>query len=207
MRRRAVLAALLALSLGTAQDKGATAPKPAPPAPSVPKPRVRFETSFGPIVVELEPDLAPRTVANFLAYVKAGHYAGTIFHRVIPGFMVQGGGLTESMAEKPTREPVSNESERTFKAGLRNVRGTIAMARTSEPDSAMAQFYINTADNASLDFQAATPEGIGYCAFGRVVSGMEAVDAIEKVKTVWRRGQPNVPDYAVRIKSAEQLAP
>ncbi len=207
MRRRALLAALLALTLAPAQDKGATTPKPAPPAPSAAKPRVRLDTSYGPIVVELEPDLAPRTVANFLAYVRAGHYAGTIFHRVIPGFMIQGGGLTESMAEKPTREPIPNESERTFKAGLKNSLGTLAMARTSEPDSAMAQFYINTADNASLDFQAATPEGIGYCAFGRVVSGMEAVRAIEKVNTVWRRGQQNVPDYPVRIKAAEILAP
>jgi cyclophilin family peptidyl-prolyl cis-trans isomerase len=207
MRRRALLAALLALTFAAAQDKGASVPRPAAPAPAAPKPKVRIDTSYGPIVVELEPDLAPKTVANFLAYVKAGHYAGTIFHRVIPGFMIQGGGLTESMAEKPTLAPIPNEAERTFKAGLRNARGTLAMARTADPDSAMAQFYINTVDNASLDFRSATPEGIGYCAFGRVVSGMEAVDAIEKVRTVWRRGQPNVPDYPVKIKGVELLAP
>ncbi len=211
MHRRLLVAALLAALLpagASAQDKGAPAAKPAAPAaPASPKPRVRLDTSYGPIVVELEPDLAPKTVANFLAYVKAGHYAGTIFHRVIPGFMIQGGGLTEAMAEKPTREPIPNEADRTLKGGLRNARGTIAMARISEPHSAMAQFYINTADNPALDFREPSAEGYGYCAFGRVVSGMEAVDAIEKVRTGWKRGQPNVPEYPVRIKTAEVLAP
>lgn len=213
MRRRA-FAALLLAALAQAQAPPpvqallqAQAPPAAPAKPAAPKPRVRLDTSYGPIVVELEPELAPRTVANFLAYVKAGHYAGTIFHRVIPGFMIQGGGLAESMAEKPTRDPIPNEAEQAFKGGLRNTRGTLAMARVSEPHSASAQFFINTVDNPSLDFREATAEGWGYCAFGRVVSGLEVVDAIEKVKTVWRRGQPNVPDYAVRIRGAELLAP
>ncbi len=204
MRRRALLASfLLAATAAFAQ-----APAPAPAArPAAPKPRVKFETSYGPFVVELEPALAPRTVANFLAYVRAGHYAGTIFHRVIPGFMIQGGGLTESLAEKPTGEPIPNEAALTFKAGLKNSRGTLAMARIAEPHSAKAQFYINTVDNASLDHQNTTDEGFGYCAFGRVVSGMEAVDAIEKVRTGWKKGQPNVPEYPVKIKSAEVLNP
>ena len=179
---------------------------PAPPPPVVkPKPRVQFLTSYGPIVVELEPALAPKTVANFLRYVAEGHYAGTIFHRVIEGFMVQGGGLLPDLTEKPTHEPVFNEAPDTFAAGLRNTRGTIAMARTDSPQSATAQFYFNTVDNVSLDHRDLTETGFGYCVFGRVVAGMDNVDKIEKVKTVWRKGMQNVPDYAVRIKSAERL--
>jgi cyclophilin family peptidyl-prolyl cis-trans isomerase len=200
MHRRALLTALLFAATAFAQ-----APAAATPAPT--KPRVKLETSYGPVVVELEPGLAPKTVANYLAYVKAGHYNGTIFHRVIPGFMIQGGGHTESMAEKPVLAPVPNEAPRTFRAGLKNTRGTLAMARTGDPHSATAQFFINTVDNAALDFREETMEGFGYCAFGRVVSGMEAVDAIEKVRTGWKRGQPNVPEYAVKIRSAELLNP
>jgi len=183
------------------------APAPAPePAPAPkPKPRVRFETSYGPIVVELEPELAPKTVANFLRYVKEGHYAGTIFHRVIPGFMVQGGGLAEDLSEKATHASIPNEAPATLKAGLKNTPGTLAMARQPDPQSATAQFYINTNANTMLDHKATTTEGYGYCVFGRVVEGMEAVAKIEKVNTVWRRGMQNVPEYAVRIKSAELL--
>jgi cyclophilin family peptidyl-prolyl cis-trans isomerase len=169
------------------------------------KPKVQIDTSYGPIVVELEPALAPKTVANFLRYVKEGFYTDTIFHRVIPGFMVQGGGLLKDLKEKPTHEPVFNEARITFAAGLKNTRGTLAMARTEAPHSASAQFFINTADNAALDPHDDTDAGFGYCVFGRVVSGMEAVDKIEKVHTIWFHGMPNVPEYPVRIKSAQQL--
>lgn len=179
------------------------APEP-PPAPK-PKPRVRIDTSYGPIVVELEAELAPRTVENFLDYVKAGHYTDTIFHRVIKGFMIQGGGHLQDMTEKPSRGPIPNEAARTFKAGLRNVPGTLAMARLTDPHSATAQFYINTAENRSLDHTAETPELMGYCVFGRVVEGMENVQKIEQVRTVWRKGFQDVPEYAVRIKGAEIL--
>ena len=152
------------------------------------------------MVVELEPDLAPITVANFLQYVKDGFYKGTIFHRVIDGFMVQGGGLLETLEEKPTREPILNEAPRTFKAGLTNTRGTISMARTGQPHSASSQFFINVVDNARLDFRDMSPEGYGYCPFGHVVSGMEAMDKIAKVKTEWRRGTGDIPVFAVRLK-------
>ena len=198
----AVLCSLCPLA---GQDKPpAPAAAPAQEAPKA-KPRVRIDTSYGPVVVELEPDLAPKTVANFLRYVKEGFYAGTIFHRVIAGFMVQGGGLLPDLTEKPTHEPLPNEAGETFRAGLKNTRGTIAMARTDAPGSATAQFYINTADNAPLDHKDESAEGYGYCAFGRVVSGMEFVDKIEKVNTVMRKGMQNVPEYAVRIKAAELL--
>ena len=174
-------------------------------AQAPPKPRVQIDTSYGPFVVELEPDLAPKTVANFLRYVQEGFYTDTIFHRVIEGFMVQGGGLLKDMTEKPCHEPVENEARLTFAAGLKNTRGTVAMARTEDPQSATAQFYVNTADNAPLDPQNGTSAGIGYCVFGRVVSGMAAVDKIEKVHTVWFHGMPNVPEYPVRIRSAQLL--
>jgi cyclophilin family peptidyl-prolyl cis-trans isomerase len=178
----------------------------ATPAP-VAKPRVQLLTSYGPVVVELESELAPKTVANFLQYVKDGHYKGTIFHRVIEGFMIQGGGMLESMEEKPGREPILNEAPQTFKAGLKNTRGTIAMARTGLPHSASAQFYINVVDNPRLDHKDLTEEGYGYCAFGRVVSGMEAVDKISHVRTEWRRGMSDVPQFAVRLKDAVLLPP
>jgi cyclophilin family peptidyl-prolyl cis-trans isomerase len=201
-----LLAALLCVLNPLSGQVPAPAPGSAPvqEAPAA-KPRVKFVTSYGPVVVELEPGLAPRTVENFLRYVKDGHYAGTIFHRVISGFMIQGGGMLPDLTEKPAGEPIHNEAAETFAAGLKNTRGTIAMARTDEPDSATSQFYINTADNVSLDHKDKTTAGYGYCAFGRVVSGMEAVDKIEKVNTVLRKGQQNVPEYAVKIKSAEIL--
>ncbi|MBK9797740.1 MAG: peptidyl-prolyl cis-trans isomerase [Holophagaceae bacterium] len=180
-------------------------PSPAQVPAPVSKPRVQLLTSYGPIVVELEPDLAPKTVANFLQYVKDGHYKGTIFHRVIDGFMIQGGGLLESLEEKPGRDPIQNEVASTAKAGLKNTRGTIAMARTGNPHSATAQFYINLANNPSLDPRGFSEEGFGYCAFGRVVSGMEAVDKIAKVKTEWRRGQGDIPQFPVHIKDAVLL--
>ncbi|MBP1628065.1 MAG: ppiB [Holophagaceae bacterium] len=187
-----------------AAQPAASAPAAPAPVPTV-KPRVKLTTSYGPIVVELEPGLAPVTVANFLRYVKEGHYAGTIFHRVIPGFMIQGGGFTEDMTEKATHSPIQNEAPATYVAGLKNSRGTIAMARMEDPQSATAQFYINTVDNPALDYKAPTTSGYGYCAFGRVVEGLEVVDKIEKVRTVWRRGMQDVPEYALRIKGAEVL--
>ena len=174
--------------------------------PAPPKPRVRITTNYGVMVLELEPSAAPKSVENFLAYVKKGHYAGTIFHRVIPGFMIQGGGLLEDMSEKPTEAPVKNEAPTSFKAGLKNTRGTVSMARTNDPDSATAQFFINTAENLSLDYKDESSAGIGYSTFGHVLEGMEVVDKIEKVTTVWKKGQANVPDYPVKIRAAEIVA-
>ena len=146
-------------------------------------PRVKLETSKATIVLELDPGAAPRTVENFLDYVKKGHYDGTIFHRVIPGFMIQGGGFTPAMEQKPTGRPIANEAAN----GLKNLRGTVAMARTSKVDSATAQFFINLVDNPFLDHRDDTPAGYGYCVFGRVVEGMDVVDAIAKVATGVRR--------------------
>jgi cyclophilin family peptidyl-prolyl cis-trans isomerase len=188
--RTLLLAALLCLALPAAAD---------------PKPRVKIDTSYGPFVVELEPDLAPRTVANFLGYVQEGFYPETVFHRVIQGFMVQGGGLLKDMTRKKAREPIVNEAREAFRAGLRNVRGAVAMARTDAPDSATSEFFVDTADNPLLDPQDLSPAGTGYCVFGHVVSGMDVVDKIEKVRTIWFHGTPNVPEYPVRIKSAELL--
>jgi len=185
----------------TTQPAPASAPVPVPVA----KPRVQLLTSYGPIIVELEPTLAPKTVENFLRYVKDGHYNGTIFHRVIDGFMIQGGGMLETLEEKPARPAILNEVGLTFKAGLKNSRGTIAMARTANPHSATAQFYINVADNPALDPHGFSEEGFGYCAFGRVVVGMEVVDKISRVKTEWRRGMGDIPQFPVRIKAAELL--
>ena len=143
-----------------------------------PDPVVKLETSMGDILVRLDARKAPMTTANFLEYVKAGQYDGTIFHRVIKDFMIQGGGLGVRMDEKPTQEPVHNEAGN----GLSNKRGTLAMARTSEPHSAAAQFFINLVDNEELDHKDDTPEGYGYCVFGRVEDGMDVVDKIAKLK-------------------------
>lgn len=211
MFRSLILCTTLGLGALSAQQPPAPAPAstpvPAPePAPKA-KPRVRIDTSYGPIVVELEPALAPVTVANFLQYVKDGFYAGTIFHRVIPGFMIQGGGLMADLTEKPTRPPIQNEAPQTFKAGLKNLRGTLAMARTSDPQSAASEFYINLVDNPSLDHRDYSLEGYGYCVFGHVVSGMEVVDKIAKVRTEWRKGQSGVPQFPVFIKGATLLPP
>ena len=211
MLRSLLLCTTLSLGALSAQQPPApppaATPVPAPePAPKA-KPRVRIDTSYGPIVVELEPALAPVTVANFLQYVKDGFYAGTIFHRVIPGFMIQGGGLTADLTEKPARPPIQKEAPQTFKAGLKNLRGTLAMARTSDPQSAASEFYINLVDNPSLDHRDYSPEGYGYCVFGHVVSGMEVVDKIAKVRTEWRKGQSGVPQFPVFIKGATLLPP
>jgi len=146
-------------------------------------PQVEFDTTAGKITVELYPDAAPATVANFLDYVKAKFFDGTQFHRVIAGFMIQGGGFTADFKQKPTRPPIVNEAEQSSKAGLLNVPGTIAMARTSDPNSATAQFFINVADNKPLNFRSPDPGGIGYTVFGKVVSGMDVVDKIAKAPT------------------------
>ena len=160
-------------------------------------PRVKLETTMGTIVIELEPAKAPITVGNFLDYVKSGFYDGTIFHRVIPNFMVQGGGLTADMERKPTREPIVNESAN----GLVNARGTVAMARTSEPNSASSQFFINLINNSFLD-KANAQDGVGYCVFGKVVEGMKVVDAIAAVPTGDVAGNQNVPLKPVVITKA-----
>jgi peptidyl-prolyl cis-trans isomerase A (cyclophilin A)/peptidyl-prolyl cis-trans isomerase B (cyclophilin B) len=146
-------------------------------------PQVEFDTSVGKIRVELYPDAAPKTVANFLDYVKAKHYDGTQFHRVISGFMIQGGGFTPDFKQKPTKPPVAIESEASSKAGLMNVPGTLAMARTGDPNSATAQFFINVGDNKFLNFRSADPQGYGYTVFGKVVDGMDVVDRIAKAPT------------------------
>mgnify|MGYP006324172219 CR=1 FL=1 len=146
-------------------------------------PKVEFDTTAGKIVVELNPAAAPKTVANFLDYVNAKHYDGTQFHRVIDGFMIQGGGFTADYKQKPTKAPVVNEAEQSSKAGLLNVPGTIAMARTSDPNSASSQFFITVSDNKSLNFRSPDPAGIGYTVFGKVVSGMDVVNKVAKAPT------------------------
>ena len=166
-------------------------------------PQVDIETSAGKIRVELYPEAAPKTVENFLEYVKSGFYEGTQFHRVIGGFMVQGGGFTADFTQKPTRPPVPIEAEQSKKAGLSNVPGTLAMARTSNPNSATAQFFINVADNQRLDFRSADPAGYGYTVFGKVVDGMDVVNRIAQSAT--GAGGPfpsDVPKQRVLIKSA-----
>ena len=170
-------------------------------AAQTPPPRVLLETSLGVITLELDPAAAPKTVNNFLDYVRAGSYGGTIFHRVINGFMIQGGGLTVDMQPKPTRPPIPNEADN----GLKNRRGTIAMARTSDPHSATSQFFINVEDNAFLDHKAKTPKGWGYCVFGRVVEGMAVVEAIEKGMTTTKGPFRDVPVTAVIIEKARIL--
>jgi cyclophilin family peptidyl-prolyl cis-trans isomerase len=146
-------------------------------------PQVEFDTTAGKIKMELYPDAAPKTVANFLDYVKAKHYDGTQFHRVIAGFMIQGGGFTPDFMQKPTKPPIAIESEASSKAGLLNVPGTVAMARTGDPNSATAQFFINVADNKFLNFRSADPQGFGYTVFGKVIEGMDVVDKIAKGAT------------------------
>jgi peptidyl-prolyl cis-trans isomerase B (cyclophilin B) len=161
-----------------------------------PLPRIRLSTSLGDIELELDRQAAPETVANFMAYVKDGFYDGTIFHRVIAGFMIQGGGFDDQMKQKLTRAPIRNEADN----GLVNRTGTIAMARTSNPHSATAQFFINVKDNDFLDYQAKSKKGWGYCVFGKVVSGMNVVRSIENVPTTSRGGMRDVPETAVVIK-------
>lgn len=165
-------------------------------------PRVKVQTSEGSFVVELYPDKARQSVINFLYYVKSGFYNGTIFHRVIPGFVVQGGGFDLEMKQRPTtRKPVENEANN----GLSNSRYTVSMARTQDPHSATSQFYVNVADNKALDFKAATPQGYGYAVFGKVVEGMDVVDRIAGVPTGDLAGSQNVPLKPIVIKSVTPM--
>jgi peptidyl-prolyl cis-trans isomerase A (cyclophilin A)/peptidyl-prolyl cis-trans isomerase B (cyclophilin B) len=169
--------------------------------------QVDVKTNLGTIRLELYPTKAPLTVQNFLHYVRNGHYAGTIFHRVIDGFMIQGGGFDQQFRQKPTDKPIANEAQAAVKAGLKNVAGTIAMARTSNPDSATAQFFINVADNAFLDWGDPRGDGHGYAVFGKVVSGMETVNKVAKLPT--GAGGPfprDVPQQAVVIESMTVVA-
>ncbi len=188
MKHFKFMAALLAIA-GALLFAGPDSVKAADPA-------VKIETTMGDIHLRLDADKAPITVANFLQYVQAGFYNGTIFHRVIKGFMIQGGGFTEAMSQKPTRAPIKNEA----KNGLRNAPYTIAMARTSEPDSATAQFFINTGNNRFLDFDRAS-DGVGYAVFGKVVKGSEVVKKIEASQTTTRGVYQDVPVTPVVIKS------
>ncbi len=190
MLRRTSLLLAAALLLGAAQARAAN-------------PQVDLETSAGKIRIELYPDAAPKTVENFLAYVKAKQYDGTQFHRVIPGFMIQGGGFTADFQQKPTRAPVQNEAEQSSKAGLLNAPGTVAMARTGDPHSATSQFFINVADNKFLNFREASPQGYGYTVFGKVVQGMDVVNKIAAAPT--GAGGPfpkDVPVERVILKTA-----
>lgn len=160
--------------------------------------QVELQTSKGNIVIELDDAKAPESAKNFLAYVQKGHYDGTVFHRVIKGFMVQGGGFEPGMKQKPTDAPVRNEANN----GLKNDHYTLAMARTSDPHSATAQFFINTTDNAFLNFKSESPSGWGYAVFGKVVSGQDVVDAIEGVKTGRKGFHDDVPLEDVVIQRA-----
>jgi peptidyl-prolyl cis-trans isomerase B (cyclophilin B) len=161
---------------------------------------VKLHTNFGEVTLELDAEKAPITVANFLEYVDSGFYDSTIFHRVIDGFMIQGGGFKQGMSQKPTKEEIKNEANN----GLQNKAYTIAMARTPSPHSASSQFFINVADNDFLNFSAPTAQGWGYCVFGKVVAGMDVVDRIKKVRTGNRAGHQDVPLEDVVIERAER---
>jgi cyclophilin family peptidyl-prolyl cis-trans isomerase len=199
----AVAAALLLAVPGAAFPQSATADTATTAERSDPmptdNPRVLLHTSEGDVTVELFAAEAPKTVENFLAYVRSGHYDGTIFHRVIPNFMIQGGGFAADMREKPTRDLIQNEADN----GLKNAKGTLAMARTMNPHSASAQFFVNTTDNVFLDHRGKDPQGWGYAVFGKVVDGMDVVEAIGKVKTGNRGGHQDVPVEPVMIESAK----
>lgn len=162
---------------------------------------IKLHTNLGVISVELDADKAPKTVQNFIDYVTAGHYDNTIFHRVIDGFMIQGGGMSPGMKEKPMRDPVENEATN----GMKNERGTLAMARTNDPHSATAQFFINISDNDFLNHKTPSGSGWGYCVFGRVVDGMEVVDQIRVVKTGNSGFHQDVPVDDVIIERAELI--
>ena len=203
----ALMAAFLFGCNDKSADPGPSEDKPSGDTKSTPdikpgvKPVVVIETSKGTIKAELWPDKAPRTVKNFLAYVKDKHYDGLIFHRVIKGFMIQGGGFTPDMQQKKVGAPIMNEA----RLDTPNDRGTLAMARTPDVHSATAQFFINHKDNAPLNHRAKTPDAWGYCVFGKVVEGMDVVDAIASVKTTTKNPYENVPAEPVIIKSIRQV--
>lgn len=190
--RRAALAAMMATALAF----GAGAAQAQQRAE-----RVQFTTSAGNFTIEVYPDAAPKTVANFLEYVNSGFYSGTIFHRVINGFMVQGGGFDRDMKQKPTRAPIPLEAQN----GLKNKAGTVAMARTADPNSATAQFFINVVDNPSLDYP--QPDGFGYAVFGKVIEGMDTVGRIKGVPTTAYGPMRNVPATPIVIESATIVKP
>ena len=190
---RKIASAIAAFALGSLSTTA-----PSAQADESGPPRVTFETTHGSFVLELDPAAAPETVENFLTYVRDGFYDGTIFHRVIPGFMIQGGGFTPEFEQQQTRAPVRNEADR----GGKNDRGTVAMARTSDSHSATAQFFVNVADNDFLNHRNQTTQGWGYTAFGRVVEGMDVVDRIAAVKTGSRGPYQDVPEEAVVIQKA-----
>lgn len=190
------LAAMAAMTVGSTQDP--MQPKNAPGGSS---PVVEIKTNMGTIKVELDEAKAPITVKNFLSYVDEGFYEGTIFHRVIDGFMIQGGGMTAKMMQKNTHSQIKNEAGN----GLKNLRGTLAMARTNVVDSATAQFFINAVDNPFLDHKNETPQGFGYAVFGRVIDGMDVVDKIRKVRTGLKEGMEDVPMEPIVIESAKRL--
>ena len=162
---------------------------------------IRMTTTLGDIDIELDFDKAPKSAANFEQYVRDGHFDGTLFHRVINGFMIQGGGLLPNMSPKKTREPIENEANN----GLKNVTGSVAMARTGDPHSATSQFFINVADNAFLDFTSPTSQGWGYAVFGKVVNGMDVVNKIKGVSTTSRAGHQDVPADDIVIEKAEVI--
>jgi peptidyl-prolyl cis-trans isomerase A (cyclophilin A) len=192
---------IVALALVLAQaapPPAAGAPQPVATGPVVALDVIQGRTALGTIEIALDPQQAPITVKNFLSYVRSGHYDGTIFHRVIPGFMIQGGGFTSELEEKPTQPPIKNEARN----GLRNSRGTIAMARTNDPDSATCQFFINVKDNHMLDFGIS---GAGYAVFGNVIKGMDVVDRIVAVPTTSRGPYENIPQLSVVIKKAREV--
>jgi len=191
----AAIAAAAALPLAALAQPTSTACTPKGNAPM----KVKLTTSMGPIVIELNKEKAPVSVENFVKYVQAGHYDGTIFHRVIDGFMIQGGGFTKDMKQKPTNAPIKNEGAN----GLKNENYTVAMARTGVRDSATSQFFINVKDNEFLNYTGESPQGWGYAVFGKVVEGKEVVDKIKKVATGNAGGHQNVPTQAVVIEKAE----
>jgi cyclophilin family peptidyl-prolyl cis-trans isomerase len=209
MRRLLAPATLLLAALGLSQPTmaatdGAHAGNAGAVSGSAAQPQVLIKTNLGDIRVELDEAKAPATVKNFLGYVDDGHYKDTQFHRVIKGFMIQGGGYGADFKERATREPIANEADN----GLKNARSTIAMARTSDPNSATAQFFINHADNAMLDHKAKTPRGWGYAVFGKVTSGMEVVDKIAAVPTGTNPdGMADVPKTPVMIESITRIPP
>ncbi|MBN2736144.1 MAG: peptidyl-prolyl cis-trans isomerase [Spirochaetales bacterium] len=159
---------------------------------------VKFETTLGEIIIEMYPDKAPATVENFIKYVEQGFFDGTIFHRVIPGFVVQGGGFLPGLERKETMAPVKNEADN----GLKNLRGTISMARTSDVNSATSQFFLNLVDNSNLDFVSKTPQGYGYCVFGKIIKGLEIIDEIAKIKTSSVGYYQDVPTKDIMIDKA-----
>lgn len=165
--------------------------------------KVKLSTNLGDVVLQLDSEKAPTTVANFVDYVREGFYDGTLFHRVIPGFVVQGGGFTPGMHQKSTRGAIKNEADN----GLKNLRGTVAMARTPNPHSASSQFFINLSDNAFLDHTARSDDGWGYCVFGEVVEGLDVVDRVATAKTTRRGGHQDVPQEDVVVERAEVLEP